>query len=98
MNANPKVTTEKFVVLTPTGSTGTSSSVMTTTAGASRDAAVPSNKDIESAVYAHIQAVRALGRTHINPTEIAAALGLSERQVLSTLSALRSKGVKVVHG
>jgi hypothetical protein len=51
-------------------------------------------KKIESAVYAHIQAVRALGRTTINTTEVARALGLSLADVERTLSALRRRGVK----
>ena len=60
------------------------------------DQAVKSKK-IESAVYAHIQAVRALGRTQIEPEEIARALGLSVSQVHGTLAALKSKGVKTIH-
>jgi predicted Rossmann fold nucleotide-binding protein DprA/Smf involved in DNA uptake len=55
------------------------------------------SKRIESAVYAHIQAVRALGRTQIEPQEIARALGLSVQQVQSTVQALKQKGVKQVH-
>jgi hypothetical protein len=55
------------------------------------------SKKIENAVYAHIQAVRALGRTQIEPQEIARALGLSVPQVLSTIQALKQKGVKQVH-
>jgi predicted Rossmann fold nucleotide-binding protein DprA/Smf involved in DNA uptake len=55
------------------------------------------SKKIERAVYAHIQAVRALGRTQIEPQEIARALGLSVQQVLSTIHTLKQKGVKQVH-
>jgi hypothetical protein len=54
--------------------------------------------DIESAVYAHIQAVRALGKTKITPEEIAAALGISISDVRGTIDALKTKGVKVLHG
>jgi hypothetical protein len=53
--------------------------------------------NIENAVYAHIQAVRALGKTKITPEEIAAALGLSVSEVQGTISALRNKGVKTLH-
>jgi DNA-binding MarR family transcriptional regulator len=56
---------------------------------------VKSAKSIESAVYAHIQAVRALGKTHINTAEIAEALGLPLSAVARTITALRQKGVKV---
>jgi hypothetical protein len=53
--------------------------------------------NIESAVYSHIQAVRALGKTKITPEEIAAALGLSISDVRGTIEALKTKGVKVLH-
>ena len=54
----------------------------------------PSSKDVEAAVYGHIRAMRALGRTKLNTDEIAAALGLSVNQVNQTLGALKKKGVK----
>lgn len=66
--------------------------------GPARKSSRIETKDIESAVFAHIQAMRALGRTRVNVTEIATALGLYERQVEATLSALRNKGVKVKNG
>jgi hypothetical protein len=55
----------------------------------------PVGKNIESAVYAHIQAVRALGRTTINTFEISKALGLPLAAVDSTLELLKKKGIKV---
>jgi hypothetical protein len=55
-----------------------------------------SNKDIESAVYAHIQAMRALRRTQVNTAEIATALRLRAEVVLRTIHALEAKGVKVL--
>jgi DNA-binding IclR family transcriptional regulator len=55
------------------------------------------SSDIESAIYAHIQAVRALGKTKIAPEEIARALDLPVSAVERSLSALNSKGVRVVH-
>ena len=54
------------------------------------------NKNVESAVYAHIQAVRALGRTQINTVEIASALGLSPVAVEQTVAGLIKKGIKMV--
>jgi hypothetical protein len=53
--------------------------------------------DLESAVYAYIQAVRALGKTKITPEEIAQALNLPVSAVEQSLSALQSKGVRVIH-
>jgi hypothetical protein len=53
--------------------------------------------DVESAVYAHIQAVRALGKTRIAPEEIAKALGLPLSAVESALKSLTGKGVKAIH-
>jgi hypothetical protein len=52
-------------------------------------------KNIESAVYSHIQAMRALGRTKINTVEISRALGLSLAAVDNTLQSLKKKGVRV---
>lgn len=53
-------------------------------------------KAIESAVYAHIRAVRALGRQTINTSEIAEALGLSVDIVNGAIANLTKKGVKIV--
>lgn len=51
--------------------------------------------DIEKAVYAHIQAVRTLGREQINTQEIAQALALPQESVIAAVARLRSKGVRV---
>jgi hypothetical protein len=56
----------------------------------------PSARKFEEAVYAHIQAVRALGKTQVGTAEIARALGISISDVEKTISALRVKGVKRV--
>jgi hypothetical protein len=56
-----------------------------------------SSKDIESAVYAHIQALRALGKTQVNTIEIARSLDLSLAIVEKVIADLRSKGVKIVN-
>jgi hypothetical protein len=50
---------------------------------------------IEKAVYSHIRAKRALGRSTINTTEIAAALGIPVHQVNVAIRNLTSKGVRI---
>ena len=52
------------------------------------------NKKIESAVYSHIKALRALGRTNVNSLEIAEALGLSIQAVHRVIDQLKKKGVR----
>jgi hypothetical protein len=49
---------------------------------------------IANAIYGHIRAVRALGRTEISVAEIARALSLSEADIARALPLLRSKGIK----
>lgn len=51
-------------------------------------------RSIESAVFAHIQALRTLGHERINTSEIARALGLSHAKILIAAKALKDKGVK----
>jgi CRP-like cAMP-binding protein len=51
-------------------------------------------KDLEGAVYAYLQAMRSLGRTHITPEDVASALGLSTSSAMAALTALKSKGVR----
>lgn len=50
---------------------------------------------IEDAVYGHIMAIRALGRTSINTAEIAAALNVSLELVESTIESLRARNVRI---
>jgi hypothetical protein len=50
---------------------------------------------IDSAVYAHIRAVRTLGRTQVNTAEISKALGLPLREVEKAAARLMTKGVKL---
>lgn len=52
-------------------------------------------RNVESAVFAHIQALRALGKTKVNTADIAKALGLRTDLVDRTVSELRNKGVKL---
>jgi hypothetical protein len=99
MNPTVKASTPREVtVLSPSTNTSTSAISLTTSvtpasAGYSRSAG--SNKNVENAVYAHIQAMRTLGRTKINTSDIATALGLPVAEVDKTIAALRKKGVKV---
>jgi DNA-binding MarR family transcriptional regulator len=53
---------------------------------------------VQNAVYAHIRAIRALGRTKINTAEVADALLLSVGEVNRAISSLKGKGVKVLNG
>jgi hypothetical protein len=46
------------------------------------------------AVYAHIQAIRALGRTSVNTLEIAEALNLPTKKVSDAVKALGPRGVR----
>jgi hypothetical protein len=97
MNKSVKANTGSVSI--PSVSVTTSTGIMTFAAAAippARGVHVDSKK-LESAVYAHIQAVRALGRTQIEPQEIARALGLTVAQVQGTIQALKAKGVKTVH-
>jgi hypothetical protein len=53
------------------------------------------NRNIENAIYAHIRAIRALGRKTINTIEIAEALSIPVTQVNAAIGSLKRKGVKV---
>jgi hypothetical protein len=55
-----------------------------------------SESNVESAIYAHIKAIRSLGKHTINTEEIATALSLPVSVVNRAISGLRSKGVKAV--
>lgn len=67
---------------------------VTRASGASREDPEGKISTVESAVFAHIQAMRALGRDSLNTAEIARALGLTQAQVLLAARRLRDKGVK----
>ena len=55
---------------------------------------LPEKKNIQRAVYAHIRAVRALGRKRITTGEIAEALSLPVSEVNRAITALKRKGVR----
>ncbi len=57
-----------------------------------------SGERVQNAVYAHIRAIRALGRVQINTSEIADSLSLSVAEVNSALSFLKKKGVRLSNG
>ena len=56
---------------------------------------IATSQAIENAIFAHIQALRALGQTTVNTTEIASALHIKPLQVLKAIKSLGSKGVKI---
>ena len=85
------------IINTNTASTGEMNMyTLAGSGGRSRGVSPHAQKNIESAVYAHIQAVRALGRTKVNTVEIAKSLGLSLAVVDKTLKSLKEKGVRVI--
>lgn len=102
MNNTVKANTGNLVL--PAGTTTGSGSVTTTITRTSGFTGVSgtgtagnlSNKDIANAVYGHIRAVRALGKTTVDSHEIARALNLSPAQVAQALKELADKGVKIV--
>ncbi len=55
-----------------------------------------SKNDIEGAVFAYIQAVRALGQTSVNSVDIARALNLPLGEVEKAMKGLRGKGVRII--
>ena len=64
---------------------------------AARKAARKKRQRFESAIYSHIRAMRALGRTRLNTAEIAEALSLSIDEVNRAVSSLKKKGVRSLH-
>ena len=60
-----------------------------------RGAGVLSDENVEKAVYAHIRAVRALGRDTVNTLEISKALSVSLALVERAVAKLQSKGIRV---
>lgn len=52
-------------------------------------------KSIDKAVYAHLRAMRTLGRTSANTSQIAKALSLPASEVERAVGRLKSRGVKV---
>ena len=90
-------------VPTSTGTPTITSTTSSTAAVGGVSVAVPSTvlpqrslSDIENAVFAHIQAVRTLGRSQINTDEIAQGLSIPQASVIAAIARLRDKGVRVI--
>jgi hypothetical protein len=83
------------VVLKPSV-TSTTSVSFTTSAPASPGRSKPATRKIENAVYAHIQALRALGHDTVNTFVIARAINISAGRVAEAVRALQARGVKVL--
>lgn len=47
-----------------------------------------------AAVYTYLKAVRALGKRRVTTTDVAGALGLSEREVRRIMSSMEDRGVR----
>jgi hypothetical protein len=87
------VLVEHRALATKTHGDSTSSfTIVGATAGVVASKTGPSARAIENAVYGHIRAIRALGRTQVSASEIAAALSIPVGDVITALNALRSKG------
>jgi len=82
-------------ITTSTSTSTTSGTVTTMITGAGIAPTSRTTKNVENAVYSHIRAVRALGRTTINSVEIAEALNLPLSEVQRALENLGNKGVKI---
>jgi hypothetical protein len=87
------VTTSRPLATLQTTSTASSVFVHTPPA-VSKRVETKDKQDFESAVFAYIQAMRAMGRTKLNTADIAQALGCKPSDVEQTLASLRPKGVK----
>jgi hypothetical protein len=77
-----------------TGSTAATGTSISITASPSPISLHVSKKQLRPAILAHIQAIRALGRTEINTQEIADALCISVHEVNDTVEVLTKQGVR----
>jgi hypothetical protein len=84
-----------FIIYNPTPTATTAGDVPKRSV---RIALKTKTKTLENAVYAYIQAIRALGHTRINTRDIADALSLPIEDVDRAINSLKQKGVKAVHG
>jgi len=74
--------------------TVTDASIPSLTVEQLKQHAARKSASVASAVYGHIRALRALGRTEVNTVEIADALSLPLDEVHSAITALKRKGTK----
>jgi biotin operon repressor len=75
--------------------TKSASTVVTRTASTGRGQGTARLKAVDTAVYSHIQAMRALGVTTISSDQLARSLALPRSVVDSAVSRMRDRGVKV---
>jgi hypothetical protein len=64
-------------------------------ANRSRRAIHGHTKRVEDAVYAHLRALRALGKKDVSVHAVSEALGLRDADVLAAFDGLRKRGVKL---
>ena len=94
---NEDTTQKSVTIFASTSTTASSTEVLGATVHAAAGHKVAKrHRDAEAAVYTHIRALRALGRTHINTVEIAEALNLPLKVVEQIVGKLTRKGVKKV--
>lgn len=88
-------TSNKIVVSTESSTSQRGSLVITPN---NRSGVRPKDsKSIQNAVYAYVQAVRALGRKQLNTIEIAEALSIPVAEVNQAVTSLKKRGVKVLN-
>lgn len=93
---SPSTNTIDLLALSSESTTDERISVSDTSTNSPRDIK-RSTKSIESAVYAHIRAVRALGRDKINTADIAEALSIPVAEVNRAILSLSKRGVKTLN-
>lgn len=54
------------------------------------------DESVVNAVYAHLQALRSLGKTHTHSADVARALELKRSTVLRAFAELEDKGVRII--
>jgi hypothetical protein len=59
---------------------------------------VRASTNVQNAVYAYVRAMRSLGRTKVNTSEVAEALSLQVVEVNRAISSLKKKGIKALNG
>lgn len=91
--SHPSTPTGQTHVIYPTSLSASRNPTVVTSSVSVGD--VDKTRSIENAVFSHISAIRALGRTRVNTREIAVALSLSIDDVHWAIARLQEKGVKV---
>jgi biotin operon repressor len=86
--------TSRTTTIYRTGLTASASESVSLTVPTTKPTHQRNKKDIEAAVYSHIQALRRLGNTRVSSAEIARSLGLTVSNVNAVLPKLSEKGVR----